>query len=285
MSCRGVTLPALALLVSVKQLLKRFVPHFVVTWARCYRLRRHIASYPRRVVEHTYAGHTLKVVLRDRVAAEWYDRDWLRMPEVEFLKKSRLGKGATVFDAGAHQCVVALVLAKEVGERGLVVAIEGQTHNATVGIENADINRVEQLKVVHGLVAEESGVDLPFTNTLNGAISEFDAAVTVRSVSLDQLARQFGFPDVVFVDVEGYECQVLRGSREVLKHGPDFFIEVHREAGLESHGSVSEIIDTFRTNDFRLYWSHGEEQEFTALNSERERELPNHKFFLIARKE
>ena len=61
---------------------------------------------------------------------------------------------------------------------------------------------------------------------------------------LRECARVFdGAPDVLFVDVEGYELHVLRGARLTLEtHRPDLFVEVHTDAGLERFGDADDLL-------------------------------------------
>ena len=73
---------------------------------------------------HNYGAGTLKVLLVDPLSEGWYDVDWAELPEIAALRNSLLRPGARVFDLGAHQGVVAMMLAREVGERGLIVAVE-----------------------------------------------------------------------------------------------------------------------------------------------------------------
>src|ERR1044072_9784111 len=95
------------------------VARFVLP-SRLYRLyRQHkiaalIARYPTRRVTHTYGGVRLTIELPDGLAEGWYDRDWPRLPELERLRAHGLAAGASVFDVGAHQGVVALLLARAV---------------------------------------------------------------------------------------------------------------------------------------------------------------------------
>jgi FkbM family methyltransferase len=54
--------------------------------------------------------------------------------------------------------------------------------------------------------------------------------VTVPAISLDDAAGWYGPPDVVAVDVEGYEAQVLAGAQGVLdSRRADWLIEFHSE--------------------------------------------------------
>jgi FkbM family methyltransferase len=51
---------------------------------------------------------------------------------------------------------------------------------------------------------------------------------TVSVKTIDQLARQFGVPDVVKIDVEGHEADVLAGALRIMASTPPvFIIEIH----------------------------------------------------------
>ena len=78
-------------------------------------IKRRISSYPNRIARHRYADFELSVSIEDPVAEEWYDHDWPLTPELRALQGSRLEPGARVFDLGAHQAVVALILSRLVG--------------------------------------------------------------------------------------------------------------------------------------------------------------------------
>src|SRR6476660_9264123 len=100
-------------MIVIKKLLRRILPK-----SATYRLAgvlqawRHW-TFQKRVVQRTYCGPTLKVHIGDVLAQSWYDYDWLDiLIEITELKKRKLKAGARVFDIGAHQGVVALIMAQ-----------------------------------------------------------------------------------------------------------------------------------------------------------------------------
>jgi FkbM family methyltransferase len=234
------------------------------------------------VVEHTYLGYPLKISLQDDVGEEWYDTLYTddRVPDVEFLQRGQLKAGAIVFDLGAHQGVVAMILARLVGETGLVVAVEATRHNASVAVENCRINGITNVVVTQAVAAEQAGLKLSFSETLNGAVGDTLMPVEMSSVSIDSLALVHGCPQVVFVDVEGYECQVLEGGRKALADGADFLVEVHLGRGLERHGSVEKILSYFPLEQYGLFWSPEENIQFQGFTDAGS--LPKERFFLVA---
>lgn len=211
---------------------------------RRWRVRRTIATYAPRVVEHSYAGHRFRLSLQDPLAEGWYDHDWGPQPEIELLGRGRLRPGARVFDLGAHQGVVALILAREVGETGTVIAVEAEPHNARVATENSRLNAADNLTVVHSAVSDAPGL-LHFSEGLNGAVLPGGRAgkVAVDAVTIDGLAERYGAPDVVFVDVEGYEGKALKGAEATLDAARcDFFVEIHDVDALSRGGTTAALV-------------------------------------------
>src|SRR5256885_5488670 len=178
-----------------------------------------------RIVNHSYGGHRFAVELPDRTAESWYDRDWDVLSELQILPRLRVG--ATVFNLGAHHGVVAMILSRSVGPDGTVVAVEGSSRNARAASRNFELNAITNCTVLHAIAGEGPG-QMPFDAFGNGRVategSKALGTETVNCVSVDGLAGTYGQPDVVFVDVEGFECHVLRGSRSTLASRPDLFI-------------------------------------------------------------
>jgi len=258
------------------------VPRGLWTQLRVLRIRSGIKFYKRRTVSHMFGDEPLQVLLADPEGAGWYDHDWKPLAEVELLKQGKLRPGARVFDMGAHQCVVALLLAKIVGESGFVLAVEPNAHNVAVGKENTKLNHAPQIQVVQGAVAESSGT-IAVSKGLNCQVDDGShqwGSMPVPSFSIDDLSREYGTPDVLFLDVEGYECRALSGAVETLKSRPDCFVEVHVGGGLEKFGSVSEVLSFFPKEQYSLFVRTEAQDNFTELPAYGD--LPRERFFLVA---
>jgi FkbM family methyltransferase len=268
----------------IKEIAKRSLPQPVWTMLRLARQWSSVHFYRERKVSHVYGGFPLSIWLTDPLAQGWYDADWSELNEIALLKTGRLKPGARVFDLGAHQCVVAMMLARIVGTEGQVVALEANPHNAEVGERNRALNEIAQLKVVHGAAARQSGT-IEFGKGLNGAVAVADrdwGLQRVRAYSVDELARNFGPPDVLFVDVEGFECEVLKGACETLGARPDVFVEVHSGCGLERlGGSREEILNMFPNDHYTLFSAAAAgSPKFLPITDTSK--LPAKRFFLVA---
>ncbi len=250
---------------------------------RAWNLRRIIANYPQRIVEHRYGSGNLKVALNDPMAAGWYDCDWDELPEIALLRNHSLKPGGLVFDLGAHYGVVAMMLAREVTASGKVVALEASPHNANAIRENQSLNELNQIEVVQAAVSSQPGT-LVFNEGLNGQIDDGSGAwgrFEVNAITIDALAQQYGDPNVVFLDVEGAELLALAGATRTIGTAADWFIEVHTKHGLEKlGGSVNEVLAHFPEDRFERYIRAEEDTQF-RLYRPNDPALAD-RFFLVA---
>ena len=234
----------------IKSLARLLVPRPLWRRLRAWKMQRILSRFRPYLVEHDYAGVRLKVRIADPLARGWYDHPWEPMHEVDLLRSAGLGPGARVFDVGAHQGVVAMILAHHVGPAGEVVAVEALPHNAQVCEANRDLNSLRQVRVESAAIADRPG-ELEVAIDLNAHVGHRTSTITtvrVPAVTIDDLADKYGQPDVLFIDVEGYECHALRGARRVLARSPDCYVEIHRGCGLESAGSkLADVFDFFPT--------------------------------------
>jgi FkbM family methyltransferase len=185
---------------------------------------------------------------------ERYDCDWPELKEIAWLKRRMLRPGARVFDLGATSGVMALVLADAVGPSGHVVALEASPDDAATIARNRELNGVAQIECVHAAIARESG-EVVFGR--HGSVDDGTKRwgdMRVRSMSVDAMAAQYGAPDVVFMDVEGYEHDALLGATRTLEQGADWFVEVHGDEQLGIYGaSCQDVIDRMRDAGYDLF--------------------------------
>ena len=187
-----------------------------------------------------------------------------------------LKPGAIVFDLGAHQGVVALMLARIVGGEGRVVAVEAEPANADAAVENGRLNDAENMLVIQS-AASNTTEPLLFAEGLNGQVDASTAVGNTRvsAVTVDTLAQDHGEPDLVFIDVEGYEEKVLEGAAGTLRNRRTaFLVEVH-EALADFGGDPASLMRMLA--GFELFTSSGEEPYVPLADP-----VPTGRFFLIA---
>jgi FkbM family methyltransferase len=236
-------------------------------------------------VRRSRSGHQFDLWITDPTAKSWYDRDSPEIPlEMTFLAQYRLRPGANVFDCGAFQCLIAMILARLVGPAGKVVAVEASPHNYEAAIRNCRLNEAANVEVINAAVSDTSD-PIEFNCRANGQVDDGSGAwgkIAVPSISVDELTRRYGPPDVLFVDVEGFESKVMKGATETLsQHRPDCFFEMHVGCGLEKFGgSVKSITDSLHALGYHL-WMNGPGLD-TFIPFSESAALVRERFFLIA---
>lgn len=205
--------------------------------------RRRFRPY---LARHQFGARPYQVWIADPTSRAWYDGDRELPGEFRFLAdRGQLRPGARVFDLGAHQGVIALMLAELVTPGGSVIAVEASPANAEAARRNVQLNEARTVRVINAAVADRIG-QIAFAPRSNGHVAarSAGAVVHVDTVTVDSLSAQHGPPHVVCIDVEGYELHALRGAHDTLaRHRPDLFVEVHAGCGLEQFGgSVREVV-------------------------------------------
>lgn len=159
--------------------------------------------------------------------------------------------GMTVLDIGANIGETALQFSRLTGDNGTVLAFE--PFPATYGklLHHISINACKNVHAFHVALSNKKGSLMMSSTPGNSGGNRIDAqsgTVTVESVTLDGfLESQPEFkPDLIKIDVEGFEMHVLSGASATLsKFKPALFLEVNdtflRNAG-SSGKELFEII-------------------------------------------
>lgn len=156
----------------------------------------------------------------------WLDtyEPWVQRTFVELVHPDML-----LFDVGAYIGTYAL-LARRVAPGIRVVAVEPDPHNRERLEQNLALNAATDVVVVPLAVAAEAR-DVRFGQAgMHGHLGEGE--LVVHAVPLDALARQYGVPQLVLMDIQGAEADALDGA-EWLLHDvrPTWLVELHGEEG------------------------------------------------------
>ena len=174
--------------------------------------------------------------------------------EVQLLKLL-CPEGGTMLDIGANIGSHTVPLARHVGPKGWVYAVEPQRVIFQTLCANVALNSLTNVDCVWAAVAEAQGTiripDIDYTRESNfGAVevSTFGVGRPVNQITLDDFA---GLPrvDVVKVDVEGMEQRVLSGgNRFFQRFRPVLYVENDRVEKSRA------LIEHLWSLDYRLFW-------------------------------
>jgi FkbM family methyltransferase len=162
----------------------------------------------------------------------------------------------TIYVVGAHIGIHTLYIAKRLQTAGKIIALEGWPENYAYLKKNIDLNPRSGVEIipVQRCVAKESGRVMMAAGSSDGkhhlAAPGDTKTIEVQATSLDDYWRETNLaPDVILMDIEGYEADALEGAQALLQaHKPHLIIEHHRreslvKAGLAAHGYTSMIVD------------------------------------------
>jgi FkbM family methyltransferase len=177
-----------------------------------YSIRKHVG------------GIGFDFLVGDRLGEQWYRKGNTLGQELEFTA-AMVTPGDVVFEVGAHHGFTTILLAHWVGRKGKVVAFEATPHNARILKKKITRNGLQNVIVVSSAVGSAEG--------RVGINDDYCASIvrrgtSLRSVKMTYLDKYSHFnPDLLKLDVEGFEMEVLRGAKTILKRAPKLAIEVH----------------------------------------------------------
>lgn len=115
-------------------------------------------------------------------------------------------------------------------------------------------------KLISGHNPDPNGPEMLFVNEVNygSFFSNKTDDDKYNMVSVDSYCEQNNIsPDIMKIDVEGYEYNVLRGMKKTLKNcNPTIFIEIHRDYTSLYNTLLIDIYNFFINNDYKIYDSN-----------------------------
>lgn len=185
------------------------------------------------------------------------------------LVKQAAAEGANFLEVGANIGYYALLEATNLTE-GKVIAFEPDPRNVELLKKNIELNDVDDKVKVYPYAASDESATLPLhlnerTNVSNFVHKDNSIdTINVKSVRLDDFP-QIDEIDFVRMDVEGYECKVLRGLEKVIqdKSRPlKIMIEAHpgkyNESDLNFKEELQKLFDASFQTEYII--SAGESQ-------------------------
>jgi FkbM family methyltransferase len=211
--------------VSLKENLRRLLPS---------------AVRPRRILAGPLRGRYL--------VTSWHDYPTALLGTAEpgllawFAKTVRPGE--TWLDLGAHYGYTSMALCHYVGKTGRVFAFEPVLTTAGHLSSTREANGLSQMTVVPFALANYEEITSTRVQIRKAMAQSADAAPNhawveeIYCIALDTIWNRLCGPvdtiSGIKIDVEGMECQVLRGMMGILhKHKPRLVIEIHKSRGVE----------------------------------------------------
>jgi FkbM family methyltransferase len=185
------------------------------------------------VLDKVYEDYRFRFYVGTREGQEWYGKfvdTRLYKPvraELAWLARAA-APGDVVADVGAHHAYFALLLGHWVGAAGKVYSFECLPENADIVARNIALNGVTNIELVRKAVGAERGT-IEIVDNSGGVLGPRTPGVnvlTAEMIALDEFFKS-RVPDLLKIDVEGYEFEVLKGARRCLLARPKIALELH----------------------------------------------------------
>jgi FkbM family methyltransferase len=183
--------------------------------------------------------------LKRRGGLGWIPLEATNTPELLFWKALDL-RGKVVYDIGAFHGLLTLYFARQAKR---VVAWEPNSHNRRRLNENLQLNSFSNVIVrPYGLSSKAMQAEMSFDPLAPGTASIDSGMAKGKEheiIELRTLDDEQGLesPDLIKVDVEGFELEVLKGAGRTLASTPTLFLEMHGADPADKRERVKAIVN------------------------------------------
>lgn len=251
-----------------------------------YTLKHHVVSWvSRNLFENfTYTvRHGLLSGLKRKGGLGWVPESFaksIETAEIDFWRKLPL-EGLTVYDVGAFEGLLALYFASRAKQ---VICYEPNSRNRSRLLDNIRLNGFTNARVrdtgvgeapqqiqliwnpaMPGGASAEAATAEHLRETVAGAKTE---TIPITTLDADFDLMRLPVPDLIKIDIEGWELQALRGARQLLlKHRPALYLEMHGETMAEKKRKVAEIVGFLEESGYSSIQHVETGQSITHANS------------------
>lgn len=214
-----------------------------------------------RYVEREILGNKMYLDLKDPGISSDLLRDGIREPFLTESVQREIKEGDVVVDIGANIGYYALQEARLVGDSGKVYAIEPVPENAELLKRNIELNNCSNIEVFQLAVGAANKSDYIYvTNYRNTAAmiktqSSIDK-VPVQVTTLDKFLQGRRAPDLIRMDVEGYEVEIVKGMTKLLGSNKPLklVVEVH-PLYYVTRQKRNDFLETLKQSRFEVKWA------------------------------
>ncbi|HEX3036647.1 MAG TPA: FkbM family methyltransferase [Thermodesulfobacteriota bacterium] len=151
------------------------------------------------------------------------------------LSDHLLQLGDVVLDIGSNIGYYSLLESRLVGQNGTVYSLEPVEKNFNILQKNVELNRIANIscyKLAAGDKISRTSINVSMKGNWSsiGHINEakwFEKIEEVPMVTVDKFLQGKRLPQLIRMDIEGYEYFVLKGMLSTLDSKPKLMIEIH----------------------------------------------------------
>lgn len=174
--------------------------------------------------------------------------NWILTEEYRnFIKK-----GDKILEIGSGNGFTTCLFKSITGPDGLVVGVELVPNNCLVADAQIAINQFDKCHILNFAAYQKNGQEY-YKNKNNGKISytEGENSAKIDTMECDKLLKDYGFFDVLIIDVNGFELNVLKGCSELLTFKPKIIINLFEFKTRFDTSNYQELLDIIDAKNYK----------------------------------
>lgn len=169
-----------------------------------------------------------------------------------------LKEGDVVLDIGANMGYYVLIESNLVGDLGKVYAIEPVSSTIKALKRNIKLNNCENVEIFRVAVGDKGGKSSVYISDRSN-LSAMERILTAGNIigveevdvlTVDSFLEDKNIPDLIRMDVEGYEYNIVRGMTKTLQENTKILMELHPHK--LSKEQMEEMFEILKANNFKV---------------------------------
>jgi FkbM family methyltransferase len=215
-----------------------------------------------------FFGSTVKEVLGSKMILDLKNDEGLskdlfliRKREINLtnylMNSNILKKGDIVLDIGANRGYYTLITSKIVEDSGKVYAIEPVGLNFNILKKNIELNSCKNVELYRLAIGDKnwiSKINVSRVYNICTMLPSTDENIigqeTVEEVTVDSFVEGKDIPNLIRMDVEGYEYQIIKGMKSTLKNDLRIIMETHPD--IMDEKQLRDMFKQLKENNFEI---------------------------------
>lgn len=214
-----------------------------------------------RYVEREIAGNKMCLDLKDPGISSDLLRDGIREPFLTESIQEEIREGDVIVDIGANIGYYALQEARLVGDNGKVYAIEPVPENVELLKKNIELNNYSNIEVFQLAVGGVNKTDYVYISNCRNTASMIKTRASIDKVpievtTLDKFLKNKPQPNLIRMDVEGYEVEIVKGMRRLLESNNPLklIVELH-PLYYVTEEKRKDFLNVLKESRFQVKWA------------------------------
>jgi len=169
-------------------------------------------------------------------------------------------KDDVIIDIGANIGYYALVESQLVGKNGKVYAVEPILSTYNILQTNVKLNHSQNISTYQLAFGDKNAHAEIFVSKWSNLCAMSKEAVggevlgtqDVSVLTVDEFVKDKPAPNLVRMDVEGYEYEIIKGMTQTLKGKTNILLELHTQPNVLKPEKINELLQILENNNYRI---------------------------------